>query len=148
MKKLLVIVCTFLMFTGMLQAQDKTREKEEAKSSVKKQDRAHMEDHFMFQAGKLYQMKKGMKTEVKTAVTLKNGLIVNPDGSYMMKSEERKQLKNGECLDMAGNHYLNQTMFNKRQMNHSGMQKKKNMKMMPSKEKKHMPEKEDEKEKH
>ena len=78
--------------------------------------------------GKLYQFQNGVRSQVQSQMKLRNGGTVNPDGSYQLKNQERMQLHNGECLDLDGNRYQNQNMFNQRQMmNQQQMQQHKNM---------------------
>lgn len=142
MKKCFFIIGLFLMFGGLAQAQEKSRERDrdDDKSMVQKRDRIHMEEHMVFQDGKLYQVRQGERTQVQTQLKLKNGMMINPDGSYQLMNKERYQLKNGECLDMAGNRYQNQNMFNKRQMmKRTEMERNRNMNRMPAKGTKKMP---------
>jgi hypothetical protein len=44
-------------------------------------------------------------------VTLQNGMIINPDGSYQLKNQTRMQLRDGECLSPDGKKYQNQERF-------------------------------------
>lgn len=111
MKKIIVmLVSLFLVTGGVVLAQDQDRDR------IKKQDRIHQEDHLRLLDGKLYLYKQGIQSEVKEQMRLNNGTVVNTDGSYQLQNQERYQLRNGECLDMTGNRYLNQNRFNKRTM--------------------------------
>lgn len=87
-----------------------------AQDQIKKQDRIHQEDHLMLQDGSMYQVKLGVQTKLQTQLKLNNGTLVNPDGSYQLQNQQKYQLRDGECLDMSGNRYLNQNKFNKRSM--------------------------------
>lgn len=87
-----------------------------AQDQLRTRDRIHQEDHLRLTDGKLYLLKNGQATEATQQVTLPNGTVVNPDGSYMLQNRQRFQLRNGECLDMNGNRYMNQRMFNRRVM--------------------------------
>lgn len=112
MKTILFILLSGAVFfsTQPLRAQDTMR------TMMQKRDRIHQEDHFMFQNGKLYRMQNGVSTEVKNQLRLQSGLVVNPDGSFQIRDQERQQLRNGQCLDMNGNVYQNQRMYNQRHM--------------------------------
>lgn len=107
MKKMFfVLVSMFIMTAMVASAQDQTR----------KQDRIHQEDHLMLRDGSCYLVKQGEQVKLKTQLKLDNGTLVNPDGSYQLKNQKKYQMRNGECMDMKGNRYLNQNKFNKRMM--------------------------------
>jgi TolA-binding protein len=111
MKKVLMTLVSLFLLTGtVVWAQDQDRDR------VKKQDRIHQEDHLMLQDGKLYQFKQGVQTQVQAQLRLNNGTVINPDGTYQLQNQQRYQLRDGECLDMNGNRYLNQNKFNNRKM--------------------------------
>lgn len=60
--------------------------------------------------------------------------MVDPDGSYAFKNQERLRMSNGECMDMEGRIYKNQNMFNQRRMmNKTEMQKHRDMHGTPGK---------------
>jgi hypothetical protein len=59
---------------------------------------------------------QGVATPLREPYKLKNGTTVNPDGSYQLQNQQKFQLRNGECLDLNGNRYLNQNRFNQRKM--------------------------------
>jgi len=107
MKKMFFMLVSLLIVTGTaVMAQDQTR----------KQDRIHQEDHLRLQDGSCYLVKEGVQTKLQTQLKLNNGTLVNPDGSYQLQNQQRYQLRDGECLDMDGNRYMNQNKFNKRVM--------------------------------
>jgi hypothetical protein len=109
MKKLVVVFASlFLMAGSTIFAQDQDR--------TKTQDRIHQEDHLRLQDGKLYLVNKGVQNQVKEQVKLSNGVVVNPDGTYQLQNQQKYQLRDGECMDMNGNRYLNQNRFNRREM--------------------------------
>ncbi|HJW18467.1 MAG TPA: DUF6799 domain-containing protein, partial [Flavisolibacter sp.] len=82
---------------------------------LQRRDRIHQEEHLTLIDGKLYKMLNGVRTQVENQVQLRNGGVINPDGSYLLKNGSQLQLHNGECLDMEGNLYLNQRNFGKGQ---------------------------------
>ncbi|HJS56396.1 MAG TPA: DUF6799 domain-containing protein [Chitinophagaceae bacterium] len=109
MKKLFYMFLSFFLVTSILttvKAQDK----------IQQQDRIHQEDHLRLQDGSCLSVKDGVPTKLQKQLKLNNGTVVNPDGSYQLQNQERYQLRDGECLDMNGNRYLNQKKFNKRAM--------------------------------
>ena len=93
-------------------AQDQTQQKDR----IQKRDRIHQEDHLLYQDGKLYQYRNGERTQLQQQLQLKNGTVCNPDGTCQLKDRTQLRLRNGECLDMSGNRYLNQNKFNKNKM--------------------------------
>lgn len=142
MKNLIAVIISFIMIAGTVQAQDTVRKRDQTQSGIQKRDRIHQEEHLYYQDGKLYQMRQGVRNEVKSQIKLKNGTVVNPDGSYMLQNQERLRMTNGECMDMSGNVYKNQNMFNKRQMmNRTEMQKHRQMNRTPGKGTQKMPQK-------
>lgn len=109
MKKLILVFASLFLIVGStVFAQDQDR--------IKTQDRIHQEDHLRLQDGKLYLMNKGVQNQVKEQVKLSNGTVINPDGTYQLQNQQKFQLRDGECIDMNGNRYLNQNRFNKRMM--------------------------------
>jgi hypothetical protein len=111
MKKILILLATVLFVTtGPIQAQDRDRDQ------TKKQDRIHQEDHLRLQDGSCLLVNQGVATPLREPYKLKNGTTVNPDGSYQLQNQQKFQLRNGECLDLNGNRYLNQNRFNQRKM--------------------------------
>jgi hypothetical protein len=107
MKKMFFMLVSLFIVTGIaVVAQDQTR----------KQDRIHQEDHLILRDGSCYLVKQGVQTKLQTQLKLNNGTVVNPDGSYQLQNQQRYQLRDGECMDMNSNRYLNQNKFNKRVM--------------------------------
>ena len=142
MKNLIAVTIAFIIIAGTVQAQDTVLERDQTRSGIQKRDRVNQEEHLYFQDGKLYQMRQGVRNEVKSQIKLKNGSVVNPDGSYMLKNQERLRLSNGECMDMSGNVYKNRNMFNERRMmNHAEMIKHRQMNRTPGKGTKKAPHK-------
>lgn len=150
MKTLISIFFAALILAGQAWAQDTTRirktDKDKTvtrdKTQVQKKDRIHQEDHFMYMDGKMYQVKQGVRSEVKSQLRLENGMVVDPDGHYQIKDRERLQLRDGECLDLSGNRYQNQMMYNKRHQMDGQMHKnkaKEKMREMPRKTPKQQP---------
>lgn len=91
--------------SGLLHAQDQEK--------VQIQDRIHLEVHYRYYDGQLFQYRNGIQTRVSEQQRLTNGTIINPDGSYQLQNQERYQLREGECLDNKGFLYRNHNRFNR-----------------------------------
>lgn len=116
MKKLFFLFASLITLVVTANAQDTLRQRDLSKTQLQKRDRIHQEEHLMLMDGKLYRMQNGVRSQVQSQVQLRNDGTINPDGSYQLKDMERMQLRNGECLDLDGNRYHNQKMFNQRHM--------------------------------
>lgn len=112
MKKMMMTLLALVLAGSISYAQDQTQQKDR----IQKRDRIHQEDHLMFQDGKLYQYRNGERTQLQKQVQLKNGTVCNPDGTCQLKDQTKLRMRNGECLDMSGNRYMNQNKFNKNKM--------------------------------
>jgi hypothetical protein len=102
------IILMFLLTigaSGLLHAQDQEK--------VQIQDRIHLEDHYRYYDGQLFQYRNGIQTRVTEQQRLNNGTVINPDGSYQLQNQERYQLRQGECLDNNGFLYRNHNKFNR-----------------------------------
>jgi hypothetical protein len=116
MKKMFLMFLSLIILAVSAKSQDTLRQRDRDRAPIQQRDRIHQEDHLMLLDGKLYSVNQGKRTLVQDPVTLSNGTVVNPNGSYQLRNNERLQLRNGECLDMSGNRYLNQNRFNQRRM--------------------------------
>jgi len=111
-----MMLLSLLLMAGMTQAQDPARDRDRDQDKTQLRDRIHQEDHLMLLDGQLYRVQKGNRMQVKESFRLKNGTMINPDGSYQSQNQQRLQMRDGECMDMNGNRYLNQQKFNKGKM--------------------------------
>ena len=126
MKKVFFILASALLIAGAGVAQDQIQQKDK----LQKRDRIHQEDHLMLKDGKLYQVKQGVQSQIQAQVSLQNGIVCNPDGSYQLKDRKQLRLRDGECLDMEGNRYMNQNRFNNRKtMSQGQIQRSQNRSM-------------------
>jgi hypothetical protein len=118
MKKFFLMLSSVFLFVGMVQAQDTqdTASKQVKQHSIQKSDRIHLEEHLIYQGGKLYWVQKGVRAEIKNQIMLNNGIVINPNGSYHLKIHKKYRLKDSECFDLNGNLYQNQEMFNRGRM--------------------------------
>jgi hypothetical protein len=98
MKNILALILA-VFFTSALAAQDKSTQKADMKKSettVVKHECYMMKDNTLMHC-------LGDKAEAqKTAVTLKNGTVINTDGTVRTATGETSKLQNGECVDLGG----------------------------------------------
>lgn len=89
MKKTLLLFLATFISVGSLMAQDNIVDS----------------DYCIFQDNTVVQYVDGKPTIITSAVTLKNGTIVNPDGSFTTSKGKSGTLKDDECLGMSGKKY-------------------------------------------
>lgn len=112
MKKMLLVLISLITVGGTALAQDQQKDRD--------RDRIRLYDHLLLKDGRLYEVKQQTQTQAQTEtmlqarVTLKNGTVVNLDGSYQLRNGDRLQLRNGECLNMDGEKFKSQDRFRDR----------------------------------
>ncbi len=89
MKKPLLLLLVAFISIGSLMAQDNIVDS----------------DYCIFQDNTVVQYVKGKPATITSAVILKNGTTVNPDGSFTNSKGRSATLKDGECLGMSGKKY-------------------------------------------
>ena len=110
MKKLILLITALFISTGTLLAQD---------------DNLIDQDYVILQDNVVVMYTKGMPETITEAVTLKDGSVVNPDGSYTCSKNKSFKLKEGECLGMSGKKYATEEkLFQKLQHEKKKMLKK------------------------
>ncbi|MCB0473486.1 MAG: hypothetical protein KDC56_10550, partial [Flavobacteriaceae bacterium] len=57
--------------------------------------------------GEMYKVLNHNQLDVNNQMSLKNGTVVNPDGTYHTMDPKRLRLLDGECLDMNGEIFRN-----------------------------------------
>ena len=77
------------------------------------QNRNQNRIHYVFVDGETYQIRNQLQKRLQTSMTLNNGTVVNPDGTYKAKNRKQLRLKDGECLNMDGKLYQNQIQHRK-----------------------------------
>lgn len=98
MKQLFLMIAAFVVLSGSaVVAQDTTIHKK-----MKTQKMSNVKDHIKMKDGKMWVIKKGMRTEMKETMTLANGTMVMTDGTVKMKDGKTMMLKNGNSIDMMG----------------------------------------------
>jgi len=100
---------------------------QEFRQQMQYHQQAMAQEHVMFQNGQLYQIRDQQKVQLKEQVKLRDGSAINPDGTWLKRSGDRQQLKNGECMDMEGKFYANQDRFHEKM--EQRMSKESQMKM-------------------
>ena len=131
MKKLFFVLLSIILITGTSLAQEQDQDQDRDMNQDKEQDQKRdmtqdqIKDHLILRDGKMYQVKNGEEIALQNQLRLNNGTVVNPDGTYEFKNKNRKQLRDGECLDMEGKQYRNREQFEHR------MEKMKKEKMKP-----------------
>lgn len=71
---------------------------------------------FMREEGKLLHVMNGKEMPVSEAMTLTNGTLVRPDGTYRLKKGKEKKLVVGESMDMEGKVYSSINVMLKKNM--------------------------------
>ncbi len=77
------------------------------------QNRNQNRIHYVFMEGEILQIRNQSQERLQTSMTLNNGTIVNPDGTYQDRDRKQLRLKDGECLNMDGKLYQNQIQHRK-----------------------------------
>ena len=98
MKKLGLLVLTILFSSGVLMAQEKAVDS----------------DYCILLNEKVYHYQKDGVTMLTEDLTLKNGIIVHPDGKLKLKNGKSAKLEDGECIGMSGKRYKDQLTLNKK----------------------------------
>lgn len=108
MKKLMLL-CALVMAGFALQAQDQDQDRD------RDQDRDQLRQHLLYEDGTLYAIndpdRDQDRDQVRDRIHLNDGTVVNPDGSYQTSTGKQLRLRDGQCLDMEGNVYRNQSQF-------------------------------------
>lgn len=94
-------------YRNMINQQNKKLTKEQV------QERNQNRIHYMLMDGEMLQIRNQFQEKLQTSMKLKNGTVVNPNGTYQIKNREQKQLKDGQCLNMDGKLFQNQLQHRK-----------------------------------
>ena len=60
---------------------------------------------FVVMDGNVYRIRSHEQSRLQEQMTLNNGMMVNPDGTYMDRDQKQQRLRDGECLTMNGQKY-------------------------------------------
>ena len=69
------------------------------------------EPHFVFQNGQMYRSQNQLHLQMREQLTLDNGILINPDGSYQLKNGRKEALREGQYLDREGKRYESRDRF-------------------------------------
>lgn len=99
MKRTLLLAVFAVLGTTMLVAQDRDQI----------QDRD--QDRLMLVDGEVLQIRDQDQIRLNEPITLNDGTVINPDGTYMTGDQKQMRLKDGECLDNDGVFYRNEYQY-------------------------------------
>lgn len=110
MKKILLISLVLTMLTGTIMAQTGQVEQKMQQNVI--EDRGYL----LMENGKvlLIMDETGMGIKMENDMTLKNGTIIKPDGSYQLQSGIQLQLQNGQVMDANGAAFKSERKFLKK----------------------------------
>jgi len=82
-------------------------------AQVKDKDRDQNQDHVQIVNidGDVLQIRDRTQLRLRDKITLNDGTIVHPDGTYQTRDRIMLQLKDGSCLDMDGVLYRNEYQY-------------------------------------
>ena len=75
------------------------------------QERNQNRIHYVSMDGEMLQVRNQMQERLQTSMTLKDGTVVNPNGTYQNKDRKQLRLQDGECLNMDGQLHQNQFQY-------------------------------------
>lgn len=94
-----MILLALLVFNPVMFGQDQ----------IKDQDRD--QTRLMMVDGDLLQIRDRDQVQLKDKITLNDGTILSPNGSYVTREGKKLRLRDGECLDMDGVKYNNEYQY-------------------------------------
>ena len=115
MKKIILVSMSLIMLAGTVVAQSHQEEQKTQQNAVEKNE------HFMMKDGKMLHNMHGKEMQMQTDMTLKNGMMIKPDGSYQLKNGKQFQLRDGQCMDMNGRKFSSERMFQRKMQGKHGM---------------------------
>jgi len=98
MKNIFLVTIFAFMISGTAFAQD--------------QDKIIDANYCILLDGKVFKQYDGEIALLKKSLELKNGTVVNADGSYVLKDNKKMKLNDGECLGFSGKFYASQQKLN------------------------------------
>lgn len=114
MKKILLAAMSIvLMTTASFAQQGPTGNANQQGSTVN-------DEHLIMKDSKMYHSLNGKEMMMENQITLHNSTVMNSDGSYQLQNGKKRQLRNGQCMDMNGKKYRSHQMFQKSMMRTHG----------------------------
>jgi hypothetical protein len=89
----------------------KYKNQQEFTEQMQYRAQAMSQEYLMCQSGQMYRIRNQEKVQLGESFTFPDGGNVSPSGKMQMKDKKQLQLKDGECLDMQGNKYKNQSEY-------------------------------------
>jgi uncharacterized protein YxjI len=104
---------------------------QENKGLAENQVRARNQNRFQVMVidGEAYQIRNEIQNQIRNQYDVGDGTVVNPDGTYMTKKQERLKLQEGECINMEGAKFMNMYQNRKMLINKNMHMKKVNKKV-------------------
>ena len=97
MKKMILLLAFVVLGTTAMWSQDKAQDRDQVR--------------LMLVDGDMLQIKDQDRVQLHDQLTLNDGTVVYPNGTYQNKDGVKLRLKNGECLDNDGVKYSNEYQY-------------------------------------
>lgn len=114
MKKILLAVMSIIILASATSAQQKQDE------STNQPGATVNDEHMTMKDGKMYHSLNGKEMMMEKQMTLHNSTVMHPDGSYQLQNGKKRQLRNGQCMDMNGRKFRSHQMFQRNMMRMHG----------------------------
>ena len=114
MKKILLAAMSIVSLTTASIAQQQQGE------SKSQQITAVNDEHLLMKNGKMFHNMNGKEMMMQNQMTMRNGTVMNADGSFQLKNGKQRHLSNGQCMDMNGKKYRSHQMFQRGMMRMHG----------------------------
>ena len=75
------------------------------------QERNQNRVHYLTMDGDMLQVRNQLQERLHTSMTLNDGTVVNPDGTYQNRDRKQLRLQDGECLNLDGKLHQNQYQY-------------------------------------
>ena len=89
----------------------KIQQENKGLSQAQIQERNQNRIHYVSMDGEMLQVRNQLQERLQTSMTLNDGSVVNPDGTYQNRDRKQLRLQDGECLNMEGNLHQNQYQY-------------------------------------
>jgi len=80
-------------------------------SQAQIQERNQNRVHYIAVDGDMLQVRNQLQERLQTSMTLDDGTVVNPDGTYQNQDRRQLRLQDGECLNSEGKLHQNQYQY-------------------------------------
>lgn len=114
MKKILLAVMSIIILASATSAQ------QEQNVSTNQPSATVNDEHMTMKDSKMYHSMNGKEMMMEKQMTLHNNTVMQPDGTYQLQNGKKRQLRNGQCMDMNGRKYRSHQMFQKNMMRMQG----------------------------